>query len=374
MRPSPLIRAALAAATATVLAAGASAFGPAAAAAPAAPEPAPSLSAHTVALIERQADAGALERRLRGELGAEDFGGAAVRPGTAELVVGVTDPAAAATVRAAGAVPELVEHSHAELLAAAEALDRRAAARPDAVSGWYVDVPGNRVVLTADLDGADARGEVAAFVAAAGAGSGAVRVTDSEERPRTLAGQIRAGDPLVFGGASRCTAGFAVRGGFLIAGHCGGAGTPVSTPGGEPVGVVAGSRFPGSDMGWVRLNSGWTSVPQLNTHGGPSVTVTGSTPAPVGATVCTVGSVAGWRCGTIVARNATVNYPQGPVTGLVRTNVCLAPGDSGGPWISGTQAQGMTSGGSGNCTSGGTTYFQPVNPALSTWGLTLITG
>ena len=67
-----------------------------------------------------------------------------------------------------------------------------------------------------------------------------------------------------------------------------------------------------------------------------------------------------------------MTYPQGTVTGLTRTNVCAEPGDSGGSFISGSQAQGVTSGGSGNCTSGGTTYFQPVNEILSAYGLTLV--
>ncbi|SEQ43136.1 streptogrisin C, partial [Streptomyces radiopugnans] len=47
------------------------------------------------------------------------------------------------------------------------------------------------------------------------------------------------------------------------------------------------------------------------------------------------------------------------------------PGDSGGSYISGNQAQGVTSGGSGNCRTGGTTYHQPVNEILSAYGLTL---
>jgi len=34
----------------------------------------------------------------------------------------------------------------------------------------------------------------------------------------------------------------------------------------------------------------------------------------------------------------------------------------------------MTSGGPGNCSSGGATYFQPVGEALSVHGLTLVTG
>ena len=40
----------------------------------------------------------------------------------------------------------------------------------------------------------------------------------------------------------------------------------------------------------------------------------------------------------------------------------------------GQPGQGVTSGGSGNCSSGGTTYFQPVNEILSVYGLTLVTG
>ncbi|MFC7643765.1 trypsin-like serine protease [Streptosporangium lutulentum] len=62
------------------------------------------------------------------------------------------------------------------------------------------------------------------------------------------------------------------------------------------------------------------------------------------------------------------------MTGLIRTSVCAEPGDSGGSLVSGSQAQGVTSGGSGNCTSGGTTYFQPINEILQAYGLTLVTG
>jgi streptogrisin C len=42
--------------------------------------------------------------------------------------------------------------------------------------------------------------------------------------------------------------------------------------------------------------------------------------------------------------------------------------------VSGTQAQGVTSGGSGDCSAGGTTFFQPVNEILSVYGVSLITG
>jgi len=50
---------------------------------------------------------------------------------------------------------------------------------------------------------------------------------------------------------------------------------------------------------------------------------------------------------------------------MIQTTVCAEPGDSGGPLYAGTVALGLTSGGSGNCQTGGTTFFQPVTEALS---------
>ncbi len=95
-----------------------------------------------------------------------------------------------------------------------------------------------------------------------------------------------------------------------------------------------------------------------------------------GAARCSIGFpvTQGGQPGFVEELNATVNYQEGSVYGLTRTSVCAEPGDSGGSFVSGDQAQGVTSGGSGDCTSGGETYFQPVNPILGTYGLTLATG
>lgn len=71
------------------------------------------------------------------------------------------------------------------------------------------------------------------------------------------------------------------------------------------------------------------------------------------------------------ALNATVNYAEGSVSGLIQTNVCAEPGDSGGSLFAGNTALGLTSGGSGNCSSGGTTFFQPVTEALSVYGVSV---
>ncbi|HEY3263503.1 MAG TPA: trypsin-like serine protease [Pseudonocardiaceae bacterium] len=54
---------------------------------------------------------------------------------------------------------------------------------------------------------------------------------------------------------------------------------------------------------------------------------------------------------------------------MTRTNVCAEPGDSGGPLYHNTVALGLTSGGSGNCRTGGTTSHQPVTEALSRYGV-----
>lgn len=66
-----------------------------------------------------------------------------------------------------------------------------------------------------------------------------------------------------------------------------------------------------------------------------------------------------------------MNYAEGSVSGLIRTTVCAEPGDSGGSLYSGSTALGLTSGGSGNCSSGGVTYFQPVVEALNAYGVSV---
>jgi streptogrisin C len=89
--------------------------------------------------------------------------------------------------------------------------------------------------------------------------------------------------------------------------------------------------------------------------------------------VCRSGIATGWRCGTIQAKNVTINVPGGRVFGLTRTSACAADGDSGGPFLAGQQAQGMLVASSGNCGSGGTSYFQRLVPVLSSYGLRLLT-
>jgi hypothetical protein len=108
--------------------------------------------------------------------------------------------------------------------------------------------------------------------------------------------------------------------------------------------------------------------------------VAGSEEAPVGTSVCKFGSTTGASCGVVEALDVTVNFVDPAdenntvvVNGLIQTDVCAEAGDSGGSLLAGDQAQGMVSGGSGDCTVGGQTFFQPLNEALETLDLTLIT-
>ncbi|WP_246609541.1 S1 family peptidase [Nonomuraea rhizosphaerae] len=306
--------------------------------------------------------AAATESALTASLGAS-YAGAWLNADASKLTVATTDPNSFRTIEAKGAQPVLVPRSLAQLTAVKDQLD--AASAQTGASLWYVDVTTNTVVVVA----ADqASGE--AFAAKA-ADKAAVRVSVSAEQPQTYINII--GGAAYYIGSSRCSVGFSVtRGGtpgFVSAGHCGRAGSATRTP----TGTFVGSSFPGNDYSYITA-PGNTATPYVRGSGGANVTVRGSTVAGVGSSICRSGSTTGWRCGTVQQLNATVRYSQGTVTGLTRTNACAEPGDSGGSFISGSQAQGVTSGGSGNCSSGGTTYFQPVNEILGAYGLTLVTG
>ncbi|MPZ00294.1 MAG: trypsin-like serine protease [Actinophytocola sp.] len=315
--------------------------------------------------LASEAAARKADKKVRATLD-ESFGGSYYDAELGKLVVGVTNRSKFDEVRAAGAQPRSVDDSSAELDAIVEQLNDADAKAPDAVAGWYVDVEANSVVMTTAIGTAK---QARDFVRAAGVKQADVDVQQSTEDPKTLM-DIIGGNAYYMDGGGRCSVGFSVYGGFVTAGHCGSTGTGTSSPSG----YFAGSSFPGDDYAYVNTGSDDTPRPWVNMYNGYARVVQGSSEVPTGSSVCRSGSTTGWHCGYIEAKNQTVHYSQGSVYGLTRTNVCAEPGDSGGSFISGNQAQGMTSGGSGNCTWGGTTYFQPVNEALRAYGLTLVTG
>ncbi|MEV6243903.1 S1 family peptidase [Lentzea sp. NPDC051838] len=295
------------------------------------------------------------------------FGGSWIDQASGRLTVAVTKPGLSVN----GAETKVVKNSLSQLNGTRSVLDLMSA--PAGITSWRVDEQSNAVVVEVNKNARDAAADQ--WIATAKGISGAVQVAEVAEAPTTLY-DLRGGDAVYMGGG-RCSLGFSVTGGFVLAGHCGRTGTAISGYNRVAAGTFAGSTFPGNDYAWVRTNANWTPRPWVNRYGGANVIVKGSTVAAIGAQICRSGSTTGWRCGTVQAYNQTVNYAQGSVRGLTRTNACAEPGDSGGSWVAGSgfgQAQGVTSGGSGNCSSGGTTYFQPVNPILSRYGLTLTRG
>ncbi len=328
--------------------------------------------AQATARVKRATWAAGVATQLRTKA-ASSYAGSWLTDGGMTLNIGITDASMANTVKAAGAVPKLVDHSAAQLDGAKQALDAAATKADRKLPGWYVDLASNKVAVQA-LPGQAAKAKQLAE--AAGVPAAELKVVTVKAAPRPFADTI-GGDAYLINldeGLARCSVGFSVEGGFVTAGHCGKPGDQTFDAQQKPQGQVAASVFPGdADFGVVKTDAGFTPQPFVDDFAGGLLPVAGSTEAPVGAAVCRFGSTTGAHCGTIQAKNQTVNYPEGSVTGLTQTNACAEGGDSGGSWLSGDQAQGVTSGGSGDCTVGGETFFQPVNEILQRNNLTLLT-
>lgn len=169
----------------------------------------------------------------------------------------------------------------------------------------------------------------------------------------------------------RCSLGFNVQSGTgvkygLTAGHCTNGSSTWS------IGIRAYSSFPGNDYGLIRHSDPAAADGRVYLHNGTYQDITSAGSAVVGQPVCFSGATSGVHCGTVTALNATVNYGSGGiVSGLGGTNVCAAPGDSGGSVFQGSTAIGLISGGSGTCSTGGVTYYQPILEPLAAYGLSV---
>ncbi|MGX1798555.1 S1 family peptidase, partial [Streptomyces albidoflavus] len=184
-----------------------------------------------------------------------------------------------------------------------------------------------------------------------------------------------AGGDAIHGNGGRCSLGFnVVKGGepyFLTAGHCTeGISSWSETSGGPEIGTTVESNFPGDDYGLVQYTGSTEHPSEVNLYDGSTQAITGAGDATVGQSVTRSGSTTQVSTGEVTALDATVNYGGGDVVeGLIQTTVCAEPGDSGGSLFAGSTALGLTSGGSGDCSSGGETFFQPVPEALSAYGV-----
>ncbi|MFI7672850.1 S1 family peptidase [Actinophytocola sp. NPDC049390] len=317
--------------------------------------------------MRQEASAMTIEPAAKAAAG-KSYGGSWFDAKTGQLVVGLStaDASVRDAVRATGATVVRVGQPLAVLDAAKAKLDKVKA--PADVAAWRVEPRTGSLVVTV-REGGDAT----AFVAAARKLAPVV-VEEVSAAPTTFSAGTVGGDPYYIDGRTRCSIGFSVHGGFVSAGHCGGVGSNVVGWDGSWMGTFAGSSFPGNDYSFIRIGGGWWTAPVVLGWGTvPDRLVRGSAVAPVGSSICRSGSTTHWHCGTVLAKNETVNYAQGAVYQMTKTSVCAQPGDSGGSFITGEQAQGVTSGGWGNCSTGGQTWFQPVNEILGVYGLSLVT-
>ncbi|RKN36988.1 S1 family peptidase [Streptomyces hoynatensis] len=281
--------------------------------------------------------------------------------------------AIAAFLMPAAAQADSGTYSAAELRAASTAVQEADVAG----TAWAVDPDSHTVTVLADET--VSRAEIAEIRESAGDLAGALDVQRTEG---TFRKYLQGGDAIYADIGWRCSLGFNVRSGssyyFLTAGHC----TddpygptppyPLWSDGASQIGYTAGSSFPSNDFGIVAYDPQPSGVPSsVNLYSGSQAITSFANPS-VGQSACRSGSTTGVHCGTITGLNYTVDYGNGEVVyGLIMTNICAEPGDSGGPLFSGSTGLGLTSGGSGDCSSGGTTFFQPVVEAANYYGVTL---
>ncbi|MFJ9029012.1 S1 family peptidase [Streptomyces sp. NPDC102274] len=314
--------------------------------------------------------AGDLASRIAARLGPA-YAGAYYDKDRQQVTVNVVgdDSDMRAEVARAGAVVRNVKNSTAQLKSAAQTL-RRQATIPG--TAWAVDPKTNQIQVTADRTvTGDNWDRIESTVRSLGADTARIKKSTGEFKT------VAAGGDAIFGGGARCSLGFNVidgngAPGFLTAGHCGVAAAEWSDAvGGAPVGTVRQAIFPGDgDFAFVGYDDATTEAPGVvDTGDGRTVEITGAAEATVGQAVIRMGSTTGLHDGSVTGLDATVNYAEGTVTGLIQTDVCAEPGDSGGPLFTADgSAIGLTSGGSGDCTVGGETFFQPVTTALAAVG------
>ncbi|MFC8222290.1 S1 family peptidase [Streptomyces sp. NPDC057362] len=321
----------------------------------------------------KAADASDLASRLAGLLG-DTFAGSYYDSGAQQLVVNVApggDNQVVVRAKEAGAQVREVDNSMSELRSGARTLKSEASIPG---TSWAIDPRTNKILVTADSTVTGDRWDRLESTVE-GLGDGMATVRKSAGTFKTFA----SGGDAIFGGGARCSLGFNVTAGdgspaFLTAGHCGVAADQWSdAQGGRPIATVDQAVFPGQgDFALVTYDDPATEAPSEVNLGDQTLPISRAAEATVGQEVFRMGSTTGLADGQVLGLDATVNYPEGTVTGLIQTDVCAEPGDSGGSLFTRDGlAIGLTSGGSGDCTVGGETFFQPVTTALEAVGATL---
>lgn len=306
--------------------------------------------------LATQAENLALGNQLISQLGdrAANF---FLNPNTGKATVNVLDAGAADQVRDAGLAAKVVNYTTSQLESVKAKFDSMDSV---AETAWGIDPSTNKMVLTIS--------DQAPKAAAAKLESYARSFGDKVRIERQAQGfeQHILGGGEITDGSVTCSAGFNATNGsqnFVItAGHC-----TQGLPTWQGVGPSVESNFPTDDFGLIQNDSG-DAPGEVDLYDGSTQPINGAATPTVGQQACKSGRTTQVTCGSVQALNQTVDYGQdGVVEGLIQTDVQSQPGDSGGALFDGPTALGLVSGGNDT-----TTYYQPIEEALSSYGLQLV--
>lgn len=295
-----------------------------------------------------------------------------------KLVVNTTD---AAAVTKAGLTPRTGVRGEKALDALTARVEQAIGSDIAQVQAFGPDLVADRVVVTVEPDATSALVAKLSKIDGVAVERGAARLAPQAD---VVPGRIM---DLVPG--TNCSLGFnGTRNGqkvLLTAGHCVEGNPDIYDANGNHIGKGIATRFPSYDMGLMSVDAEDTQRAYVDTRKGTTVAVRGMSKAPVGTSLCKAGNTTGWTCGTISGYNYTVRYSGESTStrGLARSTVCTEGGDSGGAYIAGNTAQGMTSGGpadghdcgwnQGSGATGSYSYYQPVVDAANYYGVSLLT-
>ncbi|MFJ2061073.1 S1 family peptidase [Streptomyces sp. NPDC087908] len=305
-----------------------------------------------------------------------------------ELHVNVRDDVAAATVRSSNGVPHQVGTKLTELQSLMRQFDTAAAkGAPAGVHMWYVDIEKGTVVVSAtEKTGGLTKGRFAELVHGA---SDRVRVEKHAGTQQDAASVALGGQDIYNANGKRCSIGFNVRSSrgaqaVLTAGHCmQGNTSPLWFRNGVPFGNTTGYANGSQDHALITnaLPGFW--VPKAGVDFiGFTMPVTGRQNAVPGAFICKSGRTTNVTCGVVKAVNVSASTAAGTKIGQVEADMCVEPGDSGGAVFAGTQALGLVTAGrfygaDNKCGQKvgkkNSSLYQPLGPALSAYGASLLT-
>jgi hypothetical protein len=191
-------------------------------------------------------------------------------------------------------------------------------------------------------------------------------------------------------GSEKCSTGFNATSGqaniIITAGHC-----TMTSERWERKNMYLGERYmhsvygPQGDYGVIEEKGvNFTPRPAVNTDVVGVIAIMQVAEPYVGQELCKMGNTSKFTCGTVLEVNYSVQKTDFVMEGMIRTDICAEPGDSGGPLMTPYRfgptvyayGVGIVANGGvrkGECARGvpSITHFQPLQEILDWYGLTL---